>query len=149
MDRTAAPLLRQENHRVWATWGHQKVACRGPVRTHFPAPNTVLYRGYHHTSWPIWLGSHMRNEETSYSLSRCVLGLREGVQSPGGEDPPEEGTATHSSTLAWRIPWTEEPGGLQSMGSQRVGHDWATKHSFKHCSQNVYKYSLALLENSC
>ena len=36
--------------------------------------------------------------------------------------------ATHSSTLAWKIPWTEEPGGLQSMGSQRVGHDLATKH---------------------
>jgi len=34
--------------------------------------------------------------------------------------------ATHSSTLAWRIPWTEEPGGLQSRGSQRVGHDWVT-----------------------
>ena len=38
----------------------------------------------------------------------------------------EQGTATHSSILAWRIPWTEEPSGLQSMGSQRVGHDWAT-----------------------
>ena len=37
--------------------------------------------------------------------------------------------ATHSSTLAWRIPWTEEPAGLQSMGSQRVGHDYVTKHS--------------------
>ena len=42
---------------------------------------------------------------------------------PGQEDPLEEGMATHSSVLAWRIPWTEEPGGLQSMGSQRVGHD--------------------------
>ena len=41
----------------------------------------------------------------------------------GGEDPLEEGMATQSSILAWRIPWTEEPGGLQSMGSQRVGHD--------------------------
>ena len=41
---------------------------------------------------------------------------------PGWEDPLEEGMATHSSTLAWRIPWTEEPGGLQSMGWQRVGH---------------------------
>ena len=41
----------------------------------------------------------------------------------GGEDPLEEGMATHSSALAWRIPWTEEPGGLQSTGSQRVGHD--------------------------
>ena len=39
------------------------------------------------------------------------------------EDPLEEGMTTHSSILAWRIPWTEEPGGLQSMGSQRVGHD--------------------------
>ena len=41
----------------------------------------------------------------------------------GQEDPLEEGMATHSSILAWRIPWTEEPGGLQCMGSLRVGHD--------------------------
>ena len=41
----------------------------------------------------------------------------------GREDPLEEGMATHSSILTWRIPWTEEPGGLKSMGSQRVGHD--------------------------
>ena len=47
-----------------------------------------------------------------------------GVQSLSQEDPLEEGTATPSSILAWRIPWTEEPGGLQSMGSQRVGHDY-------------------------
>ena len=45
------------------------------------------------------------------------------VQSLGWEDPPEEGMTTHSNILAWRIPWTEEPSGLQSMGSQRVGHD--------------------------
>ena len=45
------------------------------------------------------------------------------VQSLGQEDPLEKGMATHFSTLAWRIPWTEEAGGLQSMGSQRVGHD--------------------------
>ena len=44
-------------------------------------------------------------------------------QSPGQEDPLEEGMATHSSILAWRLSWTEEPGGLQSMGSQRVRHD--------------------------
>ena len=42
---------------------------------------------------------------------------------PGWEDPLEKGMATHSSVLAWRIPWTEEPGGLQSMGLQRVGHN--------------------------
>ena len=45
------------------------------------------------------------------------------VQSLGWEDPLEEDMATHSSSLAWRISWTEEPGGLQSIGSQRVGHD--------------------------
>ena len=45
------------------------------------------------------------------------------VQFLGQEDPLEEGMATHSSILAWRIPWTEEPGGLQPKGSQRVGHD--------------------------
>ena len=44
------------------------------------------------------------------------------VQSLGQEDLLEEGTATHSSVLAWRIPWTEEPGGLQSVGLQRVGY---------------------------
>ena len=51
------------------------------------------------------------------------------VWSLGWEDPLEKGMATHSSILAWRIPWTEEPGGLQSTGSQRVGHDWATSLS--------------------
>ena len=45
------------------------------------------------------------------------------VRSLGQEDPLEEGMATHSSILAWRIPWTEEPGGLQSMEWHRVGHD--------------------------
>ena len=45
------------------------------------------------------------------------------VQSLGREDPLEKEMATHSSILAWRIPWMEEPGGLYSMGSQRVGHD--------------------------
>ena len=51
------------------------------------------------------------------------------VRSLGWEDPLEEGMATHSGILAWRIPWTEEPGGLRSMGLQRVGHDCVTKHS--------------------
>ena len=45
------------------------------------------------------------------------------VRSLGWEDPLEKGTASHSSILAWRIPWTEEPGRLQSMGLQRVGHN--------------------------
>ena len=51
----------------------------------------------------------------------------------GQEDPVGEGVVTHSSILAWRIPWTEEPGGLQFMGLQRVGHDWSDL-AHKHCS---------------
>ena len=49
--------------------------------------------------------------------------LETWVRSLAWEDPLEEGMTTHSSILAWRIPWTEEPGGLQSMRSQRVRHD--------------------------
>ena len=51
------------------------------------------------------------------------------VQSLSQEDPQEKEMATHSSILAWEIPWTEEPGGLQSMGLQRVRHDLATEHA--------------------
>ena len=65
------------------------------------------------------------------SLVTQLVGNLPAMQEPqvrplGQEDPLEKGVATHSSILAWRIPQTEEPGGLQSMGSQRVGHDWAT-----------------------
>jgi len=52
------------------------------------------------------------------------------VQSLGQEDPLEKEMATHSSIFAWKIPWMEEPGRLQSMRSQRVGHDRATSLSF-------------------
>ena len=55
---------------------------------------------------------------------KCLPAMRETqVRSLDQEDALEEEMATHSSTLAWRIPWREEPGGRQSMGSQRVGHD--------------------------
>ena len=67
------------------------------------------------------------------------------VQSLGQEDPLEQGIATHSCILAWRIPWTEEPGGLQSMGSQRVRHDWPHTHVF--CC--VHLSAKATVENTC
>ena len=51
------------------------------------------------------------------------------VQSLGWKDPLEKEMTIHSSTVAWKIPWMEEPGSLQFMGSQRVGHDWETKLS--------------------
>ena len=61
------------------------------------------------------------------------------IQSLGWENSLEKGMATHSSILAWRIPWTEEPGGLQSMGLQRVRHSWTTNTVF------VYAQFLAVL----
>ena len=61
------------------------------------------------------------------------------VWSLGQEDPLEEEMATHSSILAWEIPWTEEPGELQSMGPQRVRHDWVTDHHHHHqCFYNAF-----------
>ena len=64
--------------------------------------------------------------------SACDAGDR--VQSLGREDPLEEEVATHSSILAWRIPWTEEPGRLQSMGSQRIRHETEqlSIHAYRH-----------------
>ena len=52
------------------------------------------------------------------------------IQSLGWEEPLEEEMTTHSSILAWKIPWMEEPGRLQSMGLQKVGHDWVTSLHF-------------------
>ena len=53
------------------------------------------------------------------------------VQPLGWEDPLEKGMATHSSILAWRIPWAKKPGGLQFMGSHKAGHGWATNTFYK------------------
>ena len=55
-------------------------------------------------------------------LPASVGDVRDVDLIPGSEDPLEEGVATHSSTCAWKIPWTEKPGRLQSMGSQRLGY---------------------------
>ena len=57
-------------------------------------------------------------------MVKCLPAMRKtGVRSLGWEDPLEKEMTTESSTLSWKIPWTEEPGRLQSKGSQRVGHD--------------------------
>ena len=61
---------------------------------------------------------------------KCLPTMRETwIRYLGQEDRLEKEMATHSSSLAWKIPWTEKPGRLQSMGSQRVGHDWVTSLS--------------------
>ena len=78
----------------------------------------------------VWI--RMTTERASLVAQRLkrLPAMRETrVRSLGREDPLEKEMATHSSTLAWRIPWTEEPGRLQSTGLQRVGHDWVTSLS--------------------
>ena len=66
------------------------------------------------------------------------------VQSLGWEDHLEEGMAIHSSILAWRMPWTEEPGGLQSLGSQRVGQtERVSTQSLQPCPPQPYQYPVA------
>ena len=79
---------------------------------------------------PIYSGSSLTSLEWSLRASLVVQSVKSlsvmwqtCVQSLGWEDPLEKEMANHSSILAWRILWTEEPGGLQSMGSQRVGHN--------------------------
>ena len=73
--------------------------------------------------WPPSLVSTLWTSLVAQTVKRLPTMWETRVQSLGREDLLEKEMATHSSILAWKIPWTEEPGGLQSMGSQRVGHD--------------------------
>ena len=116
----SAPLLHEPFQMIQATWTLGSLPC--PLHQ-----SARLLR-----SW-------RKATTTAGCLQRSVGGLglpcgsvvrlpmqetqKTGVWSLGGEDPLEEETATHSSIFAWRIPWTEEPGGLQSKESQIVGHD--------------------------
>ena len=75
-------------------------------------------------------GFHLTTIQLAQRLKRLPGMWETWVQSLGQEDPLEKEMVTHSSILAWRIPWTDKPGRLQSMGLQRVGHNWATSLSF-------------------
>ena len=126
----------------------------GRFFTSWATREALLYKNYGCISQvldniePAWLMSLARNIKKSYWLASPWISKRlpkwhSGkkthlpVQETGDtvwflcqEDPLEEEMATHSRTLAWKIPWTEEPGRLQSMGSQRAGHDWAHMPGF-------------------
>ena len=86
-------------------------------------------------------------------VKRLPAMQRTRVQSLGREDTLEKEMATHSSTHAWKIPWMEKPGGLQSVGSQRVGHNCATSLSFfftvNHLNFMVYVYIRDLFRVIC
>ena len=88
----------------------------------------------------LWLNATIEDPRTSLvaqTVENLPAVLETWVQSLGWEDPLEKEMETHSSILAWRIPRTEEPGGLQSMKSQRVGHDWMTD-TFTFTSKHLY-----------
>ena len=80
----------------------------------------------------IWCRWRTSDEDLTYQCKRHET----NIQSLGQEDPLEEGMMTHCSILAWRIPWTEEHGGLQPMRSHRVGHNWSNL-----AWQGIYKWS--------
>ena len=128
-------------------WGKEKVGWIGRVAWH-------IYTAVCRTDSPWWKAAVWHRELSSVlcddlegwggariwaplvaQMVKNPPAMRETwVRSWGPEDPLEKGMATHSSILAWRIPWTEEPGRLQSMGLQRVQHDWAIfTHSVGSC----------------
>ena len=78
---------------------------------------------------------------------QCRRLVRDADFTLGGEDSQEEGIATHSRTLAWRIPWAEEPGGLQSMGLQIVGHD-RNDSAHMNCSMQGFPILQSLPESA-
>ena len=74
--------------------------------------------------WDLKVGKSTRRASLAAQMVKNLPAMQETqVRFQGWEDALEKGVVTHSSILSWRIPWTEEPGGLQSIGSQRVGHD--------------------------
>ena len=80
-----------------------------------------FYVLFQHNRW-VLLRQNLKSYISQKVKNQPVMQVIQ-VQSLGWEDPLEKGMVTHSSILAWRIPWTEEPGGLLSIGLQRVGHD--------------------------
>ena len=122
----------KEKSGVWLTFfsflAHCFVGC--------PASFTYLFFRYSlHTTTFLYFPGGTSGKE----LSANAGDTRDAGSILGQEDPLEKGMATHSSILAWRNPWTEEPGGLQSMGSQRVRHDWS---SWAHMHPNIYLFKV-------
>ena len=107
-------------HLTWS-WTPPRVKCLGS-RPSRPIPTAWTGR-FCYCPDPSWVSLVTQTMKNLPAMQETQ------VQSLGGEDLLEKGMATHSSTPAWRIPWTEEPSRLHSMGLQRVRHDWATATS--------------------
>ena len=103
---------------------------------------TIQPPGKPHSTWHIWgLLTISWGSPVAQTVKSLPAVQETWVRSLGEEYPLEKEMATHSNILAWKIPWTEEPSRLQSMGSQRVGHDWATSLSlFSQYLSSSYLY---------
>ena len=125
--------------RIWPT-SLMSAALTGrffTTRAMWEALSYIIYMHTHthtHTHRASLVAQTVKNLPAKKKKKKNLPAMRgTWVRSLGQEDPLEKEMATRSSILAWRIPWTEKPGGLQSTGSQRVGHDWATSlyiHTF-------------------
>ena len=134
-------LLKWKQTHVWSRFSFTRwslsVLCSLPGRAPGWARRQPLQRlslpECAHSPWKdvtIWHTHPFTGASLLAQRLKRLPAMRETrVRSLGWEDPLEKEMATHSSILAWRIPWTEQPSRLQSMGSQRVGHDWATSHT--------------------
>ena len=123
-------LGKKGKHRVgtntWSIPAHTEFLITSPPTT-FRSDHAYLH------VWP----TSVRASLVAQPIKNLPTMQETWVQSLGWEDPLEEEMATHFSILAWRIPWIEEPGRLQSMGSQRIRHDWATK-TFTACPSTSF-----------
>ena len=133
-----------------STWITIGIHMSPPSRTSLPAPTpshpsslsqSPGLSSLSHTANSHWLSIlhmmvYMFRDSLVVQMIKRLPAMRETrVWSPSQEDPLDKEMATHFSTLAWKIPWMEEPGGLQPMGSQRVRHDWVTFHfSLSQCT---------------
>ena len=107
------PYLRNllVQHRYWAY--EKDISSQNP----FPKVSDTIFK-----TWPF--GKYLLPDSVPAQTVKNPSAMQETqIRSLGREDPLGKGMAAHSSILAWRIPWTEEPGGVQSIGLQRVGHD--------------------------
>ena len=113
-------------------WNMNIIICETDHQSRFDARDRVLTAGA--LGWPRGMGWG---------------GMWEArVKSLGWKDPLEKEMATHSSTHAWKIPWMEKPGGLQSMGSERVGHDWVTSLHILYWCFSFWLTSLCIIGSS-
>ena len=133
---TPAQFLIPQKHSSDTEMGHSALTSqclyykRGNILPKAALHEKLYFPCKHHSSNPPCF--NLYNSTWKVRTSRGAQTLRNPlVRSLVGEDALEEGTATHSSILTWRIPWADEPGRLQSMGSERVGHDrsdWTCTH---------------------